>query len=160
MSTSFPTMLAHLQLEDYWIDELVIRDVGGPPPSSSGQEGVPLPRIHFDVYTPEQDQKETERYHVVELKVFAGRAKALKGIPYEFRIKIYGVFTVSPHLDEESQYRLLHLNGPAMLYGIARSAIATATGLGRKDKYILPSINVLDIFKRQQRRQLAADQPS
>lgn len=152
-------MLAHLQLEDYWIDELVFRDIGGPPPSSAAEERVPLPRIDFDVYTPEPDEEEPERYHVILLTVSAGKAKALKGIPYEFRIQVYGIFTVSPHLDEESQYRLLHLNGPAILYGIARSAIGTVTALGRKDKYILPSINILDIFKRQHRRQLVEGQP-
>lgn len=152
-------MLAHLQLEDYWIDELVLRDIGGSAPASVAEDRVPLPRVEFEVITPEAEEEEAERYHVILVTVSAGKAKALKGIPYEFRIQVYGIFTVSPQLDEESQYRLLHLNGPAMLYGIARSAIGTVTALGRKDKYILPSINILDIFKRQQRRKLARRQP-
>ena len=113
---------------------------------------MPLPRVDFDVFSPEPEEEETERYHVILLMVSAGKAKALKGIPYEFRIQVYGIFTVSPQMDVESQYRLLHLNGPAMLYGIARSAIGTVTALGRKEKYVLPSINILDISKRQQRR--------
>ncbi len=148
---NFLTMLAHLQLEDYWIDELVLRDIGGPP--APAEERLPLPRVQFDVFSPEPEEEEAEGYHVILLTVSAGKAKALKGIPYEFRIQVYGIFTVSPRVDEESQYRLLHLNGPAMLYGIARSAIGTVTALGRKEKYILPSINILELFKRQQRRQ-------
>jgi len=144
------TMLAHLQLEDYWIEELTFRDVGLPS-SDSPSNRPALPRVEFTVSPSDAD--DDEQVFFVGLRVVAGKAQVLRGVPYEFRIQVSGVFTVSDDVkDEAARYRLVHLNGPAMLYGIARSAIGTVTAMGHKTKYILPSINIIDVWKRQQRR--------
>ncbi len=150
MWKSCRTMLAHLQLKDYWIDELVFRDGGGPGPETSESSSLPVPRVEFGVS--QGDEEDGENFYLVHLRVSAGKAKALKGLPYEFRIGVYGAFTVAPGLSEDERYRLVHLNGPAMLCGVARGAIATVTASGRNGKYILPSINVLAVLKRQERR--------
>ena len=142
-------MKSLLQLEDYWVDDLAIKDGVEAPKSRD----TVLPTIRYEIYTPAEEapSEESER-HLVKITVSAGRAKVQKGIPYQFRIQLSGVFSIDSQLEDETKGLYLFHNAPAMLYGIARGIIGEVTASGRHERYILPSINFVELNKRQRRR--------
>lgn len=143
-------VLADLNLEDYWVDELAYREVSRKPTDAPRGTSRPLPQIEVSV-APVAGEDGQESW-IVDLYVAAGPARAAKGIPYEFRVRVNGVFTVASGVPDAAKYRLIHMNGPAILYGIARGAVGTVTGLGRNSKYILPPVNLVEVLNRQRRR--------
>ena len=64
-------------------------------------------------------------------------------LPYAFSLQIYGFVLASPHIEFAKLKRIVHANGPAMLFGAAREIIRSATGLGRWPAVIIPSTNFL-----------------
>lgn len=145
-------MRALLQLDDYWIDTLeiqAVKDLGERP---AIEDGV-LPRLQFHVFGPE------DQSYLVDMSVVLGQAKAARGAPYRLRLKLSGVFSFLPDTPEDVQVRMIHVNGPAILYGIARGVVAEATGAGRYGKYVLPSVDLLEMADRQLARGRVDDAP-
>lgn len=64
-------------------------------------------------------------------------------IPYTFSIKIQGVVVALPELSGERLDRVIHANGPALLFGSAREMIRALTGRGPNGPVIIPSTNFL-----------------
>jgi preprotein translocase subunit SecB len=64
-------------------------------------------------------------------------------LPYSFSLRMYGFVLASPHLECAKIERIVHANGPAMLFGAAREIIRAATGRGPWPAVIIPSTNFL-----------------
>lgn len=135
-------MIAPLQLDDYWIDTLEIRavqDIGGRAPA---QNGV-VPRLQFEIFRSPEGAS-----YLIEMSIVLGKARVARGLPYHLRLKLSGVFSFTPDTPEPTQTRMIHINGPAILYGVARGIVAEATGAGRHGKYVLPSVNLLPMAEK------------
>lgn len=72
--------------------------------------------------------------------------------PYYIFLKITGFFSFTEGTDEQTIERMIPLNGPAILYGIARGVVAQATGSSIHDKFILPTVNFVEVTKRQAKK--------
>lgn len=146
-------MRADLQLDDYWIDELTVKSM-----SAEAIDADVLPRIDYEVFEAEseEDGEEVLDKHLVRLVVSATPGRAKRGIPCEFRIQLNGAFSSAPGIEEDERLNMLYYNAPAMLYGIARGLIGELSALGPgRTRYILPSVNFVDILRRKIRRQSA-----
>lgn len=74
--------------------------------------------------------------------------------PYVIQFKIVGYFTIKDKLSDEVKERMLSLNGGTILYGIIRGIVAQTTGSGPFGKYIMPAINLVDIYEKRKKRTL------
>ena len=59
--------------------------------------------------------------------------------PYTFSIELVGFFTVKPDWPADHVERLVHTNGPTILFGIARGVVRDITGRGPHPPMILPT---------------------
>lgn len=66
-----------------------------------------------------------------------------KNIPYEFELFIGGRIFASPTLKPEDLEKVVNANAPALLYGVAREVVRSATSLGPYAAVILPSTNFI-----------------
>lgn len=139
-------MKALLQLDDYWVDKLSIEATGGaveaPIFSADG-----LPRVTFGVYASEA----SENYRV-DMQVLVGKAAAARGFPYRMRLRLSGIFSFAPATPPNVRERMINVNGPAILYGVARGVVGEATATGPRGKYVLPSINFIEMLERRARQ--------
>jgi preprotein translocase subunit SecB len=84
---------------------------------------------------------ETSRYNIT-LSLASSAARS-DGAPYDFALVLSGNFTVKPGADEDRRERLIALNGPSILYGIARGYVASATSMAPASALQLPSVNLV-----------------
>lgn len=136
-------MRALLQLDSYWIEELHVK----------ARPEIPDKRPLFDARLPRVSCEilhalEEEQVYRVDLRLVAGPKTAASTLPYEYRLKMTGIFSFPPGTPAEKRERLIHISGPAMLYGFARAVIAQATALGPHGEYILPSLNFVALMER------------
>lgn len=63
--------------------------------------------------------------------------------PYIFSLKLVGFFEVSKTFDPNVVERLVHTNGPSVLYSIAREIVREQTARGPDGPFILPTASFL-----------------
>jgi preprotein translocase subunit SecB len=63
--------------------------------------------------------------------------------PYIFTLGLVGMYEISPQFDEGKIDRLIHTNGPSVLFGIAREIVREQTARGPDGPFILPSASFL-----------------
>lgn len=135
-------MIAPLQLDDYWIDTLEVNAVQDVTERPVAQSGV-VPRLRFEIFRSPESAS-----YLIEMSIVSAKAHVARGVPYRLRLKLSGVFSFQPDTPEPTQTRMIYVNGPAILYGVARGIIAQATGAARHGKYVLPSVNLLPMAER------------
>jgi preprotein translocase subunit SecB len=86
------------------------------------------------------------------MSVVLGKAQVERGAPYRLRLKLSDVFSFRPNTPADRQERMITVNGPAILYGVARGIVAETTGAGRHGKYVLPSVDLLPMAMRRLER--------
>jgi preprotein translocase subunit SecB len=67
--------------------------------------------------------------------------------PYRIRITLQSIVEFEGDYPEEQIPRLLGPNGLAMTYAIARGIVGQATGASPHGKFILPTVNFVELIK-------------
>lgn len=75
--------------------------------------------------------------------------------PYSFEIILVGYFQLNPSVPDNQIERVLDCNAPAVLFGVAREALATSLGRGPFRPLVLPSVHFLGLQRENQ-----AEEPS
>ena len=135
-----------MQLDEYWVENLEVKASAERVDTPSPHDAV-LPRVNCEVF-----QAPEGAAYKVDVKLLVSPRMAARGLPYEFRLHLCGVFSFEPDTPQEKQEYIIHMSGPAMLYGIARGIIAQATALGPHGKYTLPSINFIELMEREAKK--------
>ena len=136
-------MKARLQLREYWVEDFQWRPAKELPEASEVRAGA-LPTVRVDVYQPEGNSE-----YFVRLEVWLSAGRATKANePYQFRLRVVGQFYFLEGTPQELQEWMIYANGASILYGIARTMLAEGTSSGRAGRYILPSINFIEVLKR------------
>lgn len=78
----------------------------------------------------------------ISLRLESSRSKT-DGAPYDFSLEISGGFAIEPTVDPDRRERLIALNAPSILYGIARGYVASATSMAPAASLQLPSVNLV-----------------
>lgn len=70
--------------------------------------------------------------------------------PPSLRLQMAGFFSLESGTDEHQALHLISLNAPSILYGIARGIIVQSLALTAIDKYILPSVNFIEVMRQRE----------
>ncbi len=65
----------------------------------------------------------------------------------EIEATVWGVFSLAHDVNEEERWSLILFNGLAMLHGIARGVLISATGGCVGGPFILPAVNYADLIR-------------
>ena len=68
------------------------------------------------------------------------------GSPYDFKSESVARFALDEGVEGEEAGRLISKNAAAVLYGVVRGFVATATALGPHGPLFLPTVNLVDTF--------------
>lgn len=63
-------------------------------------------------------------------------------------VALWGIFSCGPDLAEDQKARLLRYNTVAILHGIARGIVASATGSCPGGPFLLPVVNYAEVIER------------
>lgn len=98
-------------------------------------------------------KEEGQQSFLIELFIDVNKtAKAFKGSRYKIFLKLLSVFEFSSNTSKEEIHKLLVPNGLAMAYSTSRGIIGELTANSINGKYILPSVNFMELIKRKARK--------
>lgn len=140
---TLPSLLAGLQLDRYLVDDLVFKCNK----FAITKEDKPLDQtigVDFDVRENTQDKNR----FLLEMKVDLNEGQAFKTFQsHQIHLHLFGWFRFTADFDDPTKARMLATNASSILYGVARSIVANLTGSLGAERYILPSINLMEIAK-------------
>lgn len=130
-----------LELQDYWIEELIVQAN----PEYVEQKASPaiLPEIDFHIAKAPRQKK-----FLICMTIGILRKEEMKiSTPYRIVVTISGHYHFRNETDEQTIKKMLAPNGLAILYGIARATVAQATACGRHGKFLLPTVDLIEIIR-------------
>lgn len=134
-------MQALLDIDEYYVRELIVKENPHYKPKKNYQDKV---KVTFNIA-----RKGTSLLFKIDMGVQIGSSsKAIEKGPYYTSLKITGLFRFLKEAEEKTIARMINLNGLSILYGIARGVVAQATANGIHGKFILPSVNFVEILKK------------
>lgn len=90
---------------------------------------------------------------MIDMNIQVGHSRKLvETDPYYISMKISGVFMFIKGTDEKTIAKMIHFNGLPILYGVARGIVAQTTANCLYGKYILPTVNFVEIIKKKKAR--------
>ncbi len=136
-------MQALLNINDYVVDELMVK--GNPVFRKSEKEQ----KGQLDIALNFRRGDKAPRSFMISMIIEISKSKdARANYPYFLYLKIDGFFVFSEKADEATMQKMIGLNGVSVLFGIARGVVAQATANGAHGKFILPTINFVEMIKR------------
>jgi preprotein translocase subunit SecB len=134
---------APLQLVDYWVNSIEVRAST----TFDSKSPVELDASSIDVVTdvqpiPAENTAENGTSWRVVLRLEQAFAEN-KNIPYSFALDMVGIVAAHPDLTNDRLDRAVQVNGPSMLFGVAREILRAATGRGPYAPLIIPSTHFL-----------------
>lgn len=72
--------------------------------------------------------------------------------PYSIDLTIVGYLSFASATSEEVMNRMIFINGPAILFGIARGIVGQATGASKHGQFVLPTVNFVAMEKERTKR--------
>jgi preprotein translocase subunit SecB len=131
-----------LDINEYCIRELTIKENPTYKPKKI-HEGTA--KISHDIL-----RKSPDLDFMINMKVRIGTpTKMSETEPYYISITISGLFNFTEKTDESTIAKMIQLNGLSILYGITRGIVAQATSSYLHGQYVLPTINFVEMLKRQ-----------
>ena len=134
-------MQALLNIDDYVVEDFdIATNEDYKRPQKDEASGM---AISFDI-----KRKGKEPLFMLTLKVDLNKSERSASCgPYRLSLRISGFFSFTESVDEETMHRMIGLNGISILYGLARGAVAQFTATCRHGKFLLPSVNFVELLK-------------
>jgi preprotein translocase subunit SecB len=140
---TLPNLLAGLQLDQYLVDDLIFKCNK----FVMTKEDKPVDStisVDFEVRENIQDKSK----FLLELKVDLNEGQELKMFQsHQIHLHLLGWFRFTMSIDDQTKARMLATNASSILYGVARSIVADLTGSLGAERYILPSLNLMELAK-------------
>jgi preprotein translocase subunit SecB len=141
-------MLAPLQLDDVVVESLLVRTNTDELPDPVSADQTPVPDVSLDILRVENELK-----FLIPFLVRINHRKAdFRRYGYSVELKVLGFFSFPDKFEEHEAGHMIHTNGPAILYGVARGIIVQTLALTIAGKVILPSVNFVEIMRRRDHR--------
>jgi preprotein translocase subunit SecB len=136
-------MLASLQLENFVVESLHVRcNVDGVTSDTHDRSQS----FHIDI-RPGVRRAEGTNHFLVTLQVRLNhRQEAFDRFGFSVDLILLGFFSFASDVDEKTMRQMISLNGPSILYGVARGIVAQALALTEVGKIVLPSINFTEVM--------------
>lgn len=132
-------MLALINLDEYFIEEFIVKLN----PSFNPEEPT-----KGDIFVDFDMLKNDKNDHLFKISMTIELNKNKENSPYYIFFKINGFFSYDKTASEEYIQKTIAQNAPSILYGVARGIIAQITSNYEFGKFILPSVNFIEILKR------------
>src|SRR3989304_7543229 len=134
--------ISQLQLRDY---SLVSLHVDANPNFEEPKDGVSKEQLGVDF---DFGKQEKALVYKIDLRVQCNFPQsAFYRNKYRIKIHLQSFFEFDPSFPEQDVPKMLIPNGLAMSYSIARGIVAQATGTSLHGKFVLPTVNFVEIFK-------------
>lgn len=139
--------IAQLQLRDYVLLYLLIE--ANPNFKSSENEGREGDiGFKFDF-----KKNPEEPIFLVELEILLNQKEEMfNQQPYRIKVRLQTFLEFDKSFPEKDIHNLLGPNGLAMTYSIARGIVGQATGTSLHGKFILPTMNFIEVLKEQSKK--------
>ena len=137
-------MNALLNIDEYFVEDIHVKT--NPAYRESDQESE-AGQIKASI---EVRRRGPEPEFMISMTVEVNKEKqAFLASRYYVLVSIAGYFSFAPNVDETTIERMIGLNAPSILYGIARGVVAQTTGNCRYGKFILPTVNFVELTKKE-----------
>lgn len=137
--------LAPLQLIRYWIDDLEIhahRQFDVENEESDFLDSLDVNANVSELDPPEGISGDLGLFWLVSLSIKVGDDAKVTD-PYDIRLNLSGIVQTSPKLVSENLRRIVDVNGPSMLFGVAREIVRNLTASGPFPAVLFPSVSFL-----------------
>lgn len=135
-------MSALLNIDQYFLENIHVRTNPAYKESDQGLEAAIKASVEVRRRGPEPD-------FMISMSIEVNKEKKVfMTSPYYILIRIVGYFSFVENTDETMIKKMIGLNGPAVLYGVARGVVAQVTANCRFGKFILPTVNFVELTKR------------
>lgn len=143
--------ISQLQLRDYVLLNLLIEaNPNFKPSENKGQEGDIGFKFNFK-------KNNEEPIFLVDMEIVLNQKEEMfKQQPYRIRVRLQAFLEFDKTFPEKDIPNLLGPNGLAMTYSIARGIVGQATGTSLHGKYILPTMNFIEVLKSQSEKKIAS----
>ncbi len=138
-----------LKIDQYFVDEIHVK---ANPEYQEPKKGTREAKLTASMNV-RRREKLPEFMITIELHVNKSEAD-FKANPYYVFLKITGFFSFAKGTDEQTIEKMIPLNGLAILYGIARGVVAQATANSMHEKFILPTVNLVEATKEQAKKRV------
>lgn len=145
-------MLSPMQLNNYFVEELGFKQNAAFDPSPI-ERNAGLINCTLNIGRAIQ----AEEHFQLEMTISVEPSLTPPALdPYTISIKLIGLFSFpsEPKLSFDQMDKLVSLNGSSILLGLARGLVAQATGVGQFGKYLLPPINLVEMWENKKRNEL------
>ena len=134
-------MQAQLNIKEYFVDEISIKTNSEFQKKNLTSGSV---KVDFDI---RRNPSNTLEF-MISLTILLNDEEAdFCEAEYCILLKLTGFFVFAAGTTEETINRMIGPNGLSILYGIARGIVAQSTGNCWHGKFILPSLNFMEILK-------------
>lgn len=142
MTTTTTSQPPPLDIQRYHVEELVFRAL---PEYDASRKTSSAIDVDFTV---QQDEVLTRDYRItMRIQLATSGYTAEENAPYTVDMKILGYFTFADGTNDEVSRKMIYINGPAILFGIARGIAGQATGASKHGQFVLPTVNFVEIEK-------------
>jgi preprotein translocase subunit SecB len=134
-------MQALLDINEYFVREIIIKENPKYKPKEVYEGEV---KVSFNI-----TRKDSSLLFKIDMGIQAGSSKKMvETDPYYTSLKLTGLFSFFKETEENTIAKMINLNGLSILYGVARGVVAQTTANCIHGKFILPSINFVELLKR------------
>ena len=140
-------MLAPLNFDEYFVDNLSIQ--GNPSYHPADEQEVDF-SIDYEIGRANDGTPAFELRLLVDVNQ---REEFFRQSAYRIHLEVTGYFHFPEGTDEKDINRIVLPNGLSILYGIARSTISQSTGVARFGRFLLPSINLIEVIKNKKKKE-------
>lgn len=141
------TIRAPLRLDEFVVESLNVR-IRPEGPEGDADAEVPTPDVEVDIL---RAGDELQFMVPIEIRLNRHAAEFLR-YGYGLDLRLLGFFSFEAELDAQQANRLITLNAPSILYGVARGIVAQVLALTSAGRVVLPSINFVQIMQDREKR--------
>jgi len=131
--------MPRLEIDNYYVEELFIKsnpsyDYG------AAQPAAVEPSIDFDFYR--KDEADTQFLVKISIELGEGDYQ----LPYHVRVLLFASFDAANDANHTVIEQLVATNAAPILYGIARGIVGQATGQAIHGRFVLPTVNFIELM--------------
>ena len=135
-------MQSLLNIYEYYVDNIDVR-------VNYGYKESELKTGHINVDFDIKQNKERPLDFMISMLIELNKSDAaFASGEYRILLNVSGYFSFLEGTSEETVHKMIAPSGLSILYGIARGVVAQVTGNCKYGKYILPSLNFIEIIKK------------
>jgi preprotein translocase subunit SecB len=136
-----------LDVRRYYVEELIFRALRE---YDAGRTMSSAIDVDFNV---QQDEVAPLAYRItMRIQLAPNGYTEEENAPYSIDFSIVGDFTFAEGTADEVAQRMIYINGPSILFGIARGITGQATGASKHGQFVLPTVNFVEIEKARMQR--------